>query len=228
MGLRIGLKETSSFVRLWGILMCYISLKFQFKNYFLNLWKLTHEWCVQRNKGISKNRFKIEISIKILGYSVKFNVPKKKERQKINGPQRNVILLPRLDLEKNYGTLRWLILQNLRLSRKCVRWKAIFFGPEGMIGKSASGKLRVFPGATSWRELRQSKVGLVNSPGRTVRTDIHLDIHNMKDVRVELSVQPRISVLNRAPISIAPLSAWISVLRISERGFYCGYPWLHG
>jgi len=39
MGLRIGLKQTSSFVRLWEILMWYISLKFQYKNYFLNLWK---------------------------------------------------------------------------------------------------------------------------------------------------------------------------------------------
>jgi len=100
MGLRIGLKQTSSFVRWWEILMWYISLKFQFKNYSLNLWKLTQEWCVQRNKGISKNRFKIKISIKILGYSVKFNERKKKERQKISGPQRNFILLRRLYLEK--------------------------------------------------------------------------------------------------------------------------------
>ena len=70
------------------------------------------------------------------------------------------------------------------------------------------------------------------SPGRTVRADIRSDIRKIKDVRVELSVQPRISVLNRAPISVAPISArisaWISVLRISERGFYCGYPWLYG
>jgi len=69
-------------------------------------------------------------------------------------------------------------------------------------------------------------------PGRTVRADIRLDIRKIKDVRVELSVQPRISVLNRAPTSVAPISArisaWISVLRISERGFYCGYPWLYG
>jgi len=41
---------------------------------------------------------------------------------------------------KNSGALRWLIRQNLRLSRKCVRRKAIFFCPEGMIGKSATGK----------------------------------------------------------------------------------------
>ena len=71
-------------------------------------------------------------------------------------------------------------------------------------------------------------------PGRTVRVDldIRLDIRKIKDVRVELSVQPRMSVLNRAHISVAPISArisaWISVLRISERGFYCGYPWLYG
>jgi len=69
-------------------------------------------------------------------------------------------------------------------------------------------------------------------PGRTVRADIHLDIRKIKDVRVELSVQSRISVLNHAPISVAPtsarISAWISVFWISECGFYCGYPWLHG
>jgi len=64
---------------------------------------------------------------------------------------------------KKFGALRWLIRQNLRLSRKCVRWKAIFFGPEGMIGKGALEKWRVFPGTASWRVLRQSKVGLVNS-----------------------------------------------------------------
>jgi len=71
-----------------------------------------------------------------------------------------------------------------------------------------------------------------SSPNRTVRADIRLDIRKIKDVRVALSVQPRISVLNRAPVSGAPISAWISawisVLRISERGFYGGYPWLYG
>ena len=72
-----------------------------------------------------------------------------------HGPKRNVILLPRLDLEKKSGALRWLIRQNLRLSRKCVRWKVIFFGPEGMIGKGALGKWRAFSGATSWRVLRR-------------------------------------------------------------------------
>jgi len=66
-------------------------------------------------------------------------------------------------LKKNSAALRWLIRQNLRLSRKRVRWKAIFFGSEGMIGKGALEKRRVFPGTTSWRVLRQSKVGLVNS-----------------------------------------------------------------
>jgi len=66
-------------------------------------------------------------------------------------------------LGKDSGALRWLICQNLRLSRKYVTWKAIFLGSEGMIGKGASGKWRVFPGATSWRVLRQSKVGSVNS-----------------------------------------------------------------
>jgi len=57
-------------------------------------------------------------------------------------------------------------------------------------------------------------------------------IRKIKDVCVELSVQPRISVLNRTPICVAPISArisaWISVLRISERGLYCGYLWLYG
>ena len=69
-------------------------------------------------------------------------------------------------------------------------------------------------------------------PGRTVRADIRMDIRKITDVRVELSVQPRISVVNRAPISAAPISvwisAWISVLRISEREVYRGYPRLHG
>ena len=66
-------------------------------------------------------------------------------------------------------------------------------------------------------------------PGRTVRADIRLDIRKIKDVHVELSVQPWISVINRAPISVAPISArisaWMPVLRISEREVYCGYPW---
>jgi len=69
-------------------------------------------------------------------------------------------------------------------------------------------------------------------PGRTVRADIRLDIRNITDVRVELSVQPRISAVNCASKSVAPKSAWISagisVLRISEREVYHGYPWLYG
>jgi len=69
-------------------------------------------------------------------------------------------------------------------------------------------------------------------PGRTVRADIRLNIRNITDVRVELSVQPRISAVNCAPKSVAPISAWISawilVLRISEREVYHGYPWLYG
>jgi len=59
------------------------------------------------------------------------------------------------------------------------------------------------------------------SPGRTVRADIRSDTRKIKDVRVELSLQPWMSVINRAPISVAPISArlsdWIWVLRISER-----------
>ena len=44
------------------------------------------------------NRFKIEISMKTFGYSVKFDVRKKKEKKSMSF-YRNVILLPRLDLE---------------------------------------------------------------------------------------------------------------------------------
>jgi len=46
-----------------------------------------------------KREFKIEISLKNFGYSVKFDMRKKEE--KINGFYKNVGLLPRLDLEKN-------------------------------------------------------------------------------------------------------------------------------
>jgi len=73
---------------------------------------------------------------------------------------------------------------------------------------------------------------LNDCPGRTVRADVRLDIRKITDDRVELFVQPRISVVNRAPKSVAPISAWIfawiSVLRISERKVYYGYPWLYG
>jgi len=55
---------------------------------------------VQRSKDLNKNQFKTEKSFKTFGYSVKFDMRKKKE-EKINGLYRNVILLPRLDLEKN-------------------------------------------------------------------------------------------------------------------------------
>jgi len=44
------------------------------------------------------------------------------------------------------------------------------------------------------------------TPGQTVRADIRLDIRKITDVRVKLSAQPWISVLNRAPTSIAPIS----------------------
>jgi len=90
MGLRIASKHTNSFVRLWEILMCHISLKFQDEIFFLKLRKLTHEWCVQRNKALGKNRFKSKISIKIFGYSVKFDVRKK--RGEINEFYKNVML----------------------------------------------------------------------------------------------------------------------------------------
>ena len=47
------------------------------------------------------------------------------------------------------------------------------------------------------------RVHFPHTPGRTVRADIRLDIRKVKNVRVELSVQPRISVLNRTPICVA-------------------------
>ena len=108
-----------------------------------------HEWCVRRNKGLSKNRFKIDISIKVLGHSVKLNVRKKKQ-----WASEKCYSFAAVGFGKKSGALRWLR-QNLRLSRKCVRWKAIFFGPEGMIGKGALGKWRAFSGATSWTVLRR-------------------------------------------------------------------------
>jgi len=56
----------------------------------------------------------------------------------------------------------------------------------------------------------RSKNGNVNliritCPGRTVRLDIRLDSRKITDVLVELSAQPRISVVNRAPISVPPI-----------------------
>jgi len=38
-------------------------------------------------------------------------------------------------------------------------------------------------------------ISKAENPGRTVRADIRLDIHEVTDVRVELSVQPRISIV---------------------------------
>ena len=95
MGLLIGLEQKNSFVRLWEIPMCHIPRKFPHKSYFL----LTHDWSVQRNKIVIENRFKIEISTYIFGYSVEFEVCKK-----INGFHRNAILLPRLDFKKFWHT----------------------------------------------------------------------------------------------------------------------------
>jgi len=39
-----------------------------------------------------------------------------------------------------------------------------------------------------------------DTPGRTIRADIRLDIHKVANIRVKLSVQSRISILSRAPI----------------------------
>jgi len=59
-------------------------------------------------------------------------------------------------------------------------------------------------------------VTILRFPGRTVRADIRFkprsyirstDIHT--DIRTDIRL-------------------WILVLGISERGFYCGYPWLRG
>jgi len=73
---------------------------------------------------------------------------------------------------------------------------------------------------------------IIYFPSRTVRADICLDIRKIKDIRVGLSVQLRISVKKHAPMSVAPIpvriSAWISVQRISQTGLNCGYLWLHG
>jgi len=70
----------------------------------------------------------------------------------------------------------------------------------------------------------EGKKKKASNPDRTVRADIRLDIRKITDVRVELSVQQRISVVHRAPKCVAPISAWISswisVLRISEREVY--------
>jgi len=56
-------------------------------------------------EGPEQDRFKIEISIKILGYSVKFNVRKKKGEKSTGSTfYRNVILLPRLDSKKFWQT----------------------------------------------------------------------------------------------------------------------------
>jgi len=51
--------------------------------------------------------------------------------------------------------------------------------------------------------------GRYSNPGRTARADIRLNIRKITGARVELSVQPWITVLNRSPQSLAPLSAWI-------------------
>ena len=121
-------------VRLWEILMCHISLKFHDKNYILKLWKLTHEWWVQRNKGLSKNRFKIEIFIKIFSYSVKFDERKTMEKSRVS---KKCYSLAAVGLGKNSGTAiadsatDWDV---INVAKSCVYrenfwWKVIFFCP---------------------------------------------------------------------------------------------------
>jgi len=135
-GLRVGLGQTNSFVCLWEILTCYISLKFQDKYTFLKFWKFRHEWCVQRTKGLSKNRFKIETSIKFFGYSVKFNVPIKKSMGFAG-----MSFFRRGWTWKKSGTRRWLIVQQTKglsspkaVSDDIVRWKVIFSCPGVWLG----------------------------------------------------------------------------------------------
>jgi len=55
--------------------MSHISLKFQDKSYFL---KLNARMMRTAKQGLGKNEFKIEISIKTFGYSVKFDMRKKR------------------------------------------------------------------------------------------------------------------------------------------------------
>jgi len=50
----------------------------------------------EAEQGLRKNPFKIEISIKTFSCSVKFEV-----RKNITGLYRNIILVPRLDFEKD-------------------------------------------------------------------------------------------------------------------------------
>jgi len=62
-----------------------------------------------RNKALGKNRFKIEISIKNFGCSVKFD-----ERKKGGGESMGLTLFfffAAVGLGKISGTLRWLIVQ---------------------------------------------------------------------------------------------------------------------
>ena len=56
---------------------------------------------VEQGPKKSKNQFKIEKSNKTFGYSVKFDVRKKKGEHTMHGFYRYVILWPRSDLEKN-------------------------------------------------------------------------------------------------------------------------------
>jgi len=59
---------------------------------------------------------------------------------------------------------------------------------------------------TAERSCRKAKTNAVprgvHDPGRNVRADIRLDIRKIKDGLVELSLQPRISTVNRAPIYV--------------------------
>jgi len=81
------------------------------------------------------------------------------KKQKKN-KKRNVTLLLRLDLEKI------LVHCDGWFTKICVYRENVLYEKRfSLVVKVRLGKVhwRVFPGATSWRVLRQSKVGLVNS-----------------------------------------------------------------
>jgi len=66
---------------------------------------------VQRYKGIGKNRYKIEISIKIFSYSVKLDV-RKKRGEGYQWVLQKIYSFAVVGLGKNSGALRWLIVQH--------------------------------------------------------------------------------------------------------------------
>ena len=76
------------------------------------IWKLAQKRCVQRNKGLRKNRFMIEISTKIFSYSVKFD-ERENKREKSMGFTKMLFFCCGWTW-KNSGLLRWLILRQTK------------------------------------------------------------------------------------------------------------------